>query len=241
MVKFRQVWWVPIVLLCSVLACSKSTKYEDRGLTPYDRDEAELISLCLSGEMTALESLTDRIQNDLTAIRSTYGDRFRKIRGITFFPPWVEGCIIVGFDDTTYREVVEGNYHAWDQLNTQYQNWRIDTLGLNYTVLDFKGLLNPLRLAELYAVLPGVTSAEPSYLILFREIPNLYAMQTEHGITYLFLYVGNYPSGCVYYNEYWYFTFEGDRPVFVGHWKCDSEKPPDWWQEAKLNLNQCCK
>ena len=240
MLKFRQVLLVLVILLCVALGCSKSTKYSDNPLYSFNQDEAQTIALCLSGELVAPESLSNRVCIDLAVIRSAFGDEFKMIRGINFFPPWIEDCFILGFDDTTAKEVAEGEYHAWDQLNTQYQIWRIDTTNFyNHARLHFKGRLHPQRLAELYGVLPGVIYAEP--IRFDGDFPNVYARQTSHGMTYLFCYAeGDCEAGCIY-NEYWYFTFEGDRPVFVGHWiPSPNMQPPDWWEEAKLNREQSC-
>lgn len=217
MSRFWQIILIGVILLEGVISCSKSTNNSDNWLYSFDQDEAAMIALCLSGELVAPESLSNRVCRDLAVIRSDFGDELKMIRGISFFPPWEVGCFIVYFDDTTAQEVAEGKYHAWDKLNTQYEIWRIDTTNFSYFArLYFKGRLHPQRLAELYAVLPGVTSAGPDHL--YGDGSNLYTRQTENGLTYLFRYgEGDCLSGCIY-NEYWYFTFEGDRPVFVGHW-----------------------
>ena len=207
---------------------------------PYSETEAKAIALCLSGELEAPENLSNRIMWDLVAIRSAFGDEYEMIKAITFHPPWLEGCFIVAFDDTTYQKVAAGEYRAWDQLNARFRISRIDTTNLyGYVVLHFKGDLHPQRLAEIYSDLPGITYAEPNGIE--GDSPNLYARQTENGLTYLFRYAeGDCLSGCMY-NEYWYFVFKRGRPVLVGHWVFDTKTPlPNWWNEAKLNRVQGC-
>lgn len=120
MLKVWRIALTLVILLWWVLGCSKSTKYCDNQI---NRDEAEMIALCLSGELVAPKSLSTQIGRDLSVIRSAFGDEFKMIRGISFFPPWEEGCFILGFDYTTSKEIAEGKYHAWDQLNTRYQVW----------------------------------------------------------------------------------------------------------------------
>lgn len=110
---------------------------------------------------------------------------------------------------------------------------------IGLTMLRFKGRLHGCRLAELYGVLPGTWAVTPSYSRGDR--PNVYARQTRDGITYLFRHGwGDCPSGCLY-DEYWYFIFEGDQPVFIGHW-APHEDPdePEWWEEARLNKEHYC-
>lgn len=147
-----------ILLFCLVGGCSKSTKQEDFELAPWVNVEAELIALCLSGQVVAPDSLSNQILSDLSTIRSTYGDDFKRVKQIGFRPPWIESCLIVSFDDTTAQQVANGEYHDWDELNQRYQVTKIDTTHVahsGYVKLYFENTLHPFRLGELYAILPG--------------------------------------------------------------------------------------
>jgi hypothetical protein len=88
-------------------------------------------------------------------------------------------------------------------------------------------------------VLPGVEVTSPNFIA--GDWSNVYARQTQDGLTYLFRKGwGDCPSGCIY-SEYWYFSFDGDQPVFVGHWAPTVEpEEPDWWEEARLNKENYC-
>ena len=46
-------------------------------------------------------------------------------------------------------------------------------------------------------------------------------------------------AGCPY-NEYWYFIVpESGGPVLVGYWNQEKDHvTPDWWAEAKTNIEQ---
>ncbi len=207
---------------------------------PKDNEEAELIALCLSGDLVAPDNLYNRVLDDLTVIRSAFGDNFEPINRITFVPPWVVGRLIIGFDDNTAQEVANGEYHAWDELNKRYEVTEIDTHlveSIGFAWLYFKGRLHPRRLAELYGVLPGVSYTQPSSRL--GDSPNVYPRQTGDGITYLFRDAwGDCPAGCIY-SEYWYFIFEGNQPVFIGHWAPhENPEEPAWWDEAKQNKEQ---
>ena len=242
--------WVVLlfILLCVTLSCSGPTGIENGKVeptpsdTPREDGEAELIALCLSGDLIAPESLYEKVKCELLAIRSIFGDDFEVLNRIEFRPPWVAGCLIVGFNDTTAEMVLEGEYHAWDELNEKYRLTEIDTDlidWLNVAVLYFQGRLHPCRLAELYDTLPGVVGAGAN--AWGGDCPNIYARQTEDCITYLFRDAWeDCPCGCIY-NEFWYFAFENDQPVLIGHWASnDDPEPPDWWDEAKKNWEEYC-
>lgn len=237
------VWRIILLLTllsCLAFGCSKSTRYEDVVPMPWAKEEAEFIALCLSGELVAPNDLYNQVLNDLKAIRSAFGDDFKLINRLAFTPPWIENCIIIGFDDTTAKKVANGEYHAWDELNKKYQVFTKDTTSVErygYAILYFKDRLHPCRLAELYAVLPGVRHTGPNRLD--GDWPNVYPRQTGNGITYLFRDAwGDCPSGCIH-NEYWYFVFEENQPLFIGHWtRHENLQEPDWWDEAKQNIEQ---
>jgi hypothetical protein len=227
---------VVLSLVCLGISCSKSTKHEDFEISPWAYEEAKLMALCLSGELEAPDDLYNRVLRELAAIRSAFGDDFQPITRLTFHPPWLMHCLTVWFDDTTAQKVAGGEYHAWDELNERYHVARVDThaVGIGFAKLYFKETFHPRRLAEQYAPLPGVSHAEPNGFD--GDWPNVYPRQAGSGITYLFRYAyGDCMGGCIY-NEYWYFVFEGDRPVFVGHWiPYESQQEPYWWKEASLN------
>ena len=236
-----RITFVLILVLCVIISCSKSTKHEDFELSPWAYEEAGLIALCLSWELVAPDSLYNQILSDLVAIRSTFGDNFDAIR-ITFMPPWIASCLMVGFDDTTAQKVANGEYRAWDELNKKYGVTKINTSAVTrsgYAELYFKGRWHPRRLGEQYAVLSGVTYAGPNHI--YGDWPNVYARQTAEGLTYLFRAAwGDCLSGCIF-SEYWYFIFEVDQPVFVGHWvPHEDPNEPDWWEEARLNKEHYC-
>ncbi len=208
--------------------------------TPKENEEAELITLCLSGNLVAPDDLYNQALEDLVAIRSTFGAEFESIKHITFRTPWIVGSLIVGFNDATAQKVANGEYYAWDEPNKKYQVTKIDkglVGSIGSVVLHFKGRLHPRRLAKLYAVLPGVRYAQPNVRI--GDSPTIYPRKIESGITYLFRAAwGDCPSGCIN-SVYWYFVVEGDQPVFIGHWTPNEEsQKPDWWDEANQNIEQ---
>jgi hypothetical protein len=224
-----------ILLLYLVASCSNPFGKQDTDFTPKDNEEAELIALYLSEELIAPNSLYNQVLKNLAAIRSTFGDDFEPINHISFTPPWIAGCLIIRFDDTTAQKIANDEYHAWDELNEKYQvTDTTDISPLGTIALYFEGRLHPWRLAELYVNLPGVVYTELNYRI--GDFPNIYPRQTITGITYLFRNAwGDCPDGCIE-NEYWYFIFEGCHPIFIGHWAAyENPEEPNWWNEAKQN------
>jgi len=247
MFKYCRVALVAILVFHLIVSCSKSTKNPSRtddtetpvDFSPKENEEAELVALCLSGELIAPDTLYDDVLHDLTAIRAEFGDTLQAVNAIEFRPPWWRvSYLLMAFDESAAQLIADGQYHAWDQLNEYYHVTEIKIGGHGCVWLVFDGRLNPYRLAEQYEVLPGVLYAEPN----FRDGdgPNVYARQTDLGFSYLFRYArGDCPVECTY-NEYWYFVCEDDGPVFIGHWVFRHEPEPEWWQEARLNREHYC-
>jgi hypothetical protein len=237
------------LVLLSLLPVSCSNPFNpstgDYDFIPKDNDreneEAELIALCLSGNISAPDTLYNRLLEDLTNIRSSYGDMFTQVNAIRFRAPWVPSCIIIGFEPGTSQLVANRQYNAWDKLNEQYQVTEIDLSSIKYdwVLLRFKGRLHPRRLSELYSKLSGVRYAEPNFII--GDSSNIYPRQTTiSGLTYLFRNGwGDCFSGCIS-NEYWYFVaHELSETIFIGYWNPQQDsKEPDWWSEAKQNIEQ---
>ncbi|UCB53125.1 MAG: hypothetical protein JSV10_03320 [Candidatus Zixiibacteriota bacterium] len=242
MFTYCRVTLAAILVLSIIISCSKSTRTECPLRTPKADREAELIALCLSGEIVAPDNLYRQVQRDLAAIRAAFGDTFELIRRIEFWPPWVPGRLMIGFYDSTVQQIRAGEYHGWDQLNEEYHVAEIDT-GILYIMgivtLVFRGRLHPYRLEEIYEGLPGAWAVSATGYV--GDGPNVHPRQTMGGLTYLFRNGwGDCPAGCIN-NEYWYFVLEANDPVFVGYWpEYREERQPEWWSEARLNRRQYC-
>jgi hypothetical protein len=239
-------WRIALFLvLISLLLFSCSNPFgsskKNHDYTSEDMQEAEVIALCLSGDITAPGGLYNRALADLADIRSSYGSNFTQINTIRFQAPWVPSCIVIDFESGTSQLVANGQYNAWDELNKQYQLSEIDLSSIKYdrALLKFKGRLHPRRLSESYSKLPGVNYAEPNGIMGYSY--NIYPRQTAvSGLTYLFRNGwGDCLAGCIY-NEYWYFVaYESSQVIFLGYWNPQKDpKEPDWWSEAKRNIEQ---
>jgi hypothetical protein len=242
MSNYWRVLLAAILVLSITVSCSKSTRSGYKLRTPKADQEAELIALCLSGEMIAPQDLYDQVRRDLATIRASFGDNYESVAEIEFRTPWLPGCLVMAFDDTTERQVLSGEYHAWDLLNKKLELVTVDTLFLRrygFSLLYFEGRLHPYRLSELYGVLPGVRYAFPNHIA--GDWPNIYARRDFCGMSYLFRKAwGDCPAGCIY-SEYWYFRVDDNWPMFVGHWVSHEDSHiPEWWEEAKVNRDHYC-
>jgi hypothetical protein len=220
------------------LGCSDSTTCPELK-PPFDEmsQEAKLIALCLSGELRPPYSLTRHVEGDLAAIRTTFGEEYSIVEDISFLPPWLASCIIVGFDEATAQMVRDDQYDAWDALNEEYGLADIDKalLSIGAVVLHFEGVMHPHHLTEIYSQLPGTRYVEPNW---YRgDWRNIYPRLAGRNITYLFRDAwGDCPAGCTG-QAFWYFTFDGKRPILVGAWEPrHGVSPPNWWEEAALNI-----
>lgn len=195
-------------------------------------DEASLMAIYISGELSAPENLIDEIDCDLEQIRN----EVETAREIFFRPPWNEKRLIVGFDDVAAADVTEGLYHEWDSLNEEFGVSGTD-LGLierGVAILKFSESINPLTAGKYYSQLPGIEYAEPDHAA--GDCPNIYPLRSGGRMTYLvYNACGDSASGCID-KEYWYFG--GDNPGFIGHWEPRTDpSEPDWWTEAEKNLD----
>lgn len=223
----------------------------DGGCTLKENEEAELIALCLAGEIIAPGDLYNQVKNDLEAIRSSFGDEYeianRTELRIEFRAPWVPACLSVAFNSTAAQQVADGRYDAWDELNNRYNVTEIELYPFfsrdrPWVTLHFGCRLHPSILAEKYEVLPDVEYAEPSGRMFLEFASHIYPRQTEAGITYLFeTWISNWDFPDEYYKSgYWYFSVEDGQPAFIGHYNpyVVDNAEPIWWAEARMNIEQ---
>lgn len=205
-------------------------------LTIRENEEAELMALCLSGQIFAPEELCNRVLNELSAIRSTFGGIDPHMEHITFMPPFVAGQIMIAFDEATMQQVQNGAYTSWNDLN-RASGMEKGTIKIydHFVVVTSKYRLHPLLLAAYYSSLPGVIYAEPDGII--GDGSRIYPRISGNKISYLFKYgAGDCSSGCTY-AHYFYFIVDNDVPELIGDWEPGAEEKPAWWGEAENNIN----
>ncbi|MCK5613660.1 hypothetical protein KAR91_67970 [Candidatus Pacearchaeota archaeon] len=231
-----------LILILSLCAssCDDATAPKEKtpGLSavidyPRPDREAEEAALWLSGELEAPEELYISIRSDLALIRGNYLPIIPEV-GITFFPPWVPGMLLLGVTDEAKQQIRLGVYHDLDSLNTYYHLAAMDTSrNINYVKLTFKGRLHPKILSIPYGAVPSVIYAEPNGF--GGDWSNVYPWTYDGGITYLFRKgEGDCPAGCID-SYFWYFRVSDASIVeYVGTWKLRDQPEPHWWAEARV-------
>lgn len=119
-----------------------------------DDEEAEMLTMALTGQLRAPETEYQRIVRDLELIRTTYVDLVTVIDDPDYVPNQLVIKLVAGepLDD----------YH---DLNATYMVTAEDHLFGDWWTLTFCDNLNATVLAAYYTALPAVQYADPNYLI----------------------------------------------------------------------------
>ena len=204
---------------------------------PLENDEAEWLALYLSRDLVAPLDLYERVNHDLQAIRSAYGDLEPPLQG-AFREWWAPGILQVGLTDQAVSDYRAGTYTDLDELNRLFQLDRINENSLDrsgWLTLHFRGCLHPARLEEFYS---NVGSIEGTSIWWFCcDGDRIYPWYANDKLTYLFREGwGDCPAGCIY-SRYWYFRTSDDGSVeYVGSYTpSEDEAEPAWWAEASRN------
>jgi len=172
---------------------------------PYD--DAVVLGLELSGELLAPPALVSQIDQDLTAIRTT----FPYITDIHVKADWMPGELIVGMTEVAFAEYVAGNFTELDSLNSEYggvetRRWEF----IEAIKLEFSEPYHPEVLDAIYELVDGVRYAEPNAII--GDGNDISSEETGY---YLFKRGwGDCMMGCTY-NAYWEFSVAGGVAMLV--------------------------
>lgn len=221
-------------------------KDPDFSSTPMENEEAELAALHLSGKLIAPLPLYEQIKEELELIRETWSDSIVHVN-LTFVPYWNVSNIRIYVDSSTYDSMNLNQYHHWDSLNDYYRIdtitfWQYSFVDQQWTILHFKGRLNPLRMVDIYAGLPGFSIVTSSITPTIGGKPLLVLLNDGHTIKYFFSYAyGDCPSGCLN-SEIYYFTIDKGEPIYHGLWKRTIFEPyptpPKWADTATEAFKQ---
>ena len=144
------------------LGCARGSwpESEDVSVTPRPNQQAEEIALWLSGSLVAPECLYQAVQDGLAGVRQAYGDVVPHVVDLPFKPPWFVGTVEVQLTAEAVERYERGEYHDLDSLNASLRLNEMRRHTYNQFWLVFEGRLNPERLAEIYAEVGSVASAE---------------------------------------------------------------------------------
>lgn len=239
------------VLLCGIvlLGChGKATNPPNVPATsihePWPNEEAEFIAIYLSDQLAAPRQLYDVIDQDLTAIRTKWGDSIPKLLEFRASLPNATSRLVIKVVDDAFLAIKDGTYHDWDSLNELFgvintvpspdnSGLMANSNGYDIT-LDFDFRIHAESLAVAYESLPGVQFAR-RYWKGYLNFSNLYPRLTEDGRGYLFTESRMDEFQSPYYKHHWYFRSDDLGVHYLGdyEWSKSHAGPlPEWWGEA---------
>ena len=198
-----------------------------------DTLEAQKLGLWFSGELLLSDSSFSKMLFSINYLRYVLGDSFSILINNRFMAPWQIGVLVVGFDDSTANQIINHQYTGWDSLEEYLRPDTIleypDPLGI--ALFGFEEPFNPRQLSKIYENLPGVRFSEPNgYTFAGGTFPIFPGLKNGE-MTYLFVQGYSYIPGI-----YFYFKYINQEPVYVGEWDRSNQPQPDWWNEAKINI-----
>ncbi len=136
---------------------------DDLAATPRLSPLKELLAIELSGEVAAPETLYRRIVADTEAMAGLVPRAHTEGAVAATDPSVIDLTVGPG----TAQAMLGGGYHAWDCLNTWYEEQQVSAgpaaAGGNRTVIvRFDGIYDTARVAQDYRGLPGVLAAGPA-------------------------------------------------------------------------------
>ena len=220
-----------------ILDNDDSTQLIDSVIVDWVKDSTEAFNLALwfEGNLLPSDSMVKYCQNNINYLRFVYSDSFPFLKYIHFKTPWKIGQISVKFDNSTAYLVNQHQYDGWNSLDSSLRPDSIlkypDNLG--WALLGFNAPYNPIKLSTFYKNLPGVRCSEPNGIIRAWGTFPIFPGLINGEMTYLFIedYVWE-PR------NYYYFKYIDKEPVFIGHYDIYTQEEPDWWEEAKNNIDQ---
>lgn len=185
--------------------------------------------------MTSPPALYNTIQSDLTAIRADYAVSVPNV-SIKFRPWWVSSMLLIRVDEDLHQKILAHKRNALEAMNRTMGSTGMEPLyifhpELPFFSIRFEGRKHPLRLAEVYRTVEGVTAAGANYYA--GDGPSVYPWRVSGGMSYLFRNgFGDCLAGCMY-SDFYYFRRANGRTEYVGSYKLGLDPEPAWWPEAK--------
>ena len=194
------------------------------------------MALWMSGEIEAPMDLYLQIQSDLKKIR-TGSFNIAHFESLTFIPPWRPSVIIMSVDSTAYARLENHESSLWDSLNALYQAYIAEPEDGHTYWPHFPGRLNPDRLAEAYALVPGVRWTQPGHVWRFYGW-NRYVYPGRLGndtLTYTFQRGGGFPDEESVPNAFWCFYTTRQAISYAGMYQQENDgscaDAPSWWND----------
>jgi hypothetical protein len=140
-----------MVMLSSKEAMAKS---------PRGDQNAERLALMLTGELLASDGAYERVRADMAAISGA--DSATPSQMVNYASQRFSFVV----SDEVMAALVEESFDAWDCINEWYGVKDVTVLdAINGVFLDFDALYHPLRLAEVYNQIPGLSGGEADSVV----------------------------------------------------------------------------
>jgi hypothetical protein len=202
---------------------------EELALTPRQDEGLELLALSLEpGNITASQATYDRVTADVAAIRALAPE----LAEIGYGAASDSQSVILHFTDVGAQALAAGEYSAWQCLNDFYRvsdTQTFDLSGDTWAILVFDGVYDIALLAELYARLPGVVSAEVNATA--GDGPTLCAARDGDRYEYVVDDAGgDCPSGCTEHDAHHFESDAAGQVAALEVWNSEDGQPaPEWF------------
>jgi len=231
-----------LILLASlaVLTCELEP-YEFSPIFPAEvlQNEAEHAAIWLSNELYAPKSLTNEILADLAQIRAKFENQIPNINEARFLYPAMEKRLIMMFDEENLDLFMEGNYHAWDELNlvygteTQADSGYSSGEGFYFAWLIFPEPVNLFLIEQEYDKLDGADATIVNYYCGMHQ-RFLVPWPVSGDMAYLFV---DTKSGYTSHGwTAWYVKKSDGEFELIGSTRLGDQEQPIWWDEIKYTL-----
>lgn len=202
---------------------------EELALTPRADPNLEQLALALEPDHVAASQATyDRVVADVAAIRALVPDR----ADIGYRAAHDGKTLYLGLTDLAAQSIVAGDYSAWDCLNERYGasvGELNEGLGGNWSLLiALRGIYNLSPLAERYAELPEVTTAEANFAA--GDGPTLCVSRDGDRYEYVVDRAGgDCPAGCTDHDARAFASEAAGQITALGSWTSASGQPAPAW------------
>ena len=202
-----------------------------------DSIEAQYITIWWTDSLRPSLDTVSKFLYEVGAIRYYFSDSIPNLKKYRFGTFWAYSKITMRFDSIHTEMVLNSTYSEWNKFDEDLRPIRIiDRQGSIYTffTLEFKGVLHPSRLVDLYKNLPGVISCyRYIYGYLDLNLKPLYPFQKDSVKTYLFVTNKDLKE-----STFCYFSVLGKKVGMIGYW--DQQKTrevPFWWEDALKSID----
>lgn len=203
--------------------------------SPEDTLEAIELAVWLTTELTPPDSVVSKMLYNINHLRSSFKDsvNLQSCLSLRFLTPWLTNCILVKFDSITADLVRNKEYSGWTLLPDSVKPDSVDPPDdLGWTLARYSRILNPWRLCDYFASLPGVVICEPNGRWFAGGTYPIFPGLRSGEMSYLF--VVNHFFGLGLYH---YFYYENEKPKYAGVWSNSQNPKPSFWYDAKASID----